>query len=101
MLYVTSEMMFLDGSAPVFLLLTGPVLSGKAFANICLFVSDFLGYLPSDPMNSVNAKYLELQMKSLEVADNLFGEKNKRSSSDDCISHFVWCEQLINENAVK
>lgn len=67
--------MFLAGSATVFLLIAGPVVSGRAFANVCLFVSDFLVYHPSDPKNSVNAKCLELQMKSLEVADNNGGGK--------------------------
>jgi len=59
----------------------------------------FLGYHPSDPKKSVNAKCLELQMKSLKVADNLGG--GNQSSSDWSISYFVWCEQLVNENAVK
>lgn len=56
-------MMFLAGSAAVFLLTAGPAVSGRAFANVCLFVSDFQGYHPSDTRNSVNAKHLELQMQ--------------------------------------
>lgn len=48
-------MMFLAGSATAFLLIAGSVVSGRAFANACLFVSD--------SKNSVNAKCLELQMK--------------------------------------
>lgn len=96
--------MFLVGSATVFLLIAGPVVSGRAFANVCLCVSDFLGCHPSDPKNSVHAKCLELQMKSWKDSDNLLGEK-KINHPVIGACHTLYgethTEQLISESAVK
>lgn len=67
-------LIFPAGTATVFLLTTGPVVSDPAFANVYLPVSVCLSYHPSNPKNGVNAKCLELQVKSLEITDDILGK---------------------------
>lgn len=83
--------MFLAGSATMFLLIAGPVVSGRAFANVYLFLI-FLGYPLSDPNYSVNANCLELQMSNWKSQIIYWGGGGNQSPSDWGISHFVWCQ---------
>lgn len=81
--------MFLAGSATMFLLTAGPVVSGRAFANVYLFMI-FLGYPLSDPNYSLNANCLELQMSNWKSQIIYWGGKKEISHPVIGASHTLY-----------